>query len=76
MGDIREANSSKKIGGLLLHPDIFSLTFFGLMKDDHDEEVIENFKQRASEVRSSEISGRKMQKVVNLLRMQRNSKNL
>ena len=40
---IREATTTKQIGGLLLHPDIFSLTFYGLMKDEHDKQVIENF---------------------------------
>lgn len=76
-GNIREATTSGEIGGLLLHPDIFSLTFYGLMKDDHDQEVIKNFRQRsASEANVTEISGSKMERVVNLLRMQRNSKNL
>ena len=59
-------------GGLLLRPDIYSLTFYGFMKDDHDQKVLEKFqKQSVGDNRYENIK-----KVVKLLRQQRNSSNL
>jgi hypothetical protein len=79
---IAKANVASKPKGLLLGPDIYSMTYFGFMKDDqYDRHVIESYRETAFrqddfkncfEVADEE---KNMEKVVDLLRLERNSKN-
>ena len=65
---VAKANLQEATAGLLLRPDIYSLTFFGFMVDDHDKNVIESFYSESHKDSQSLKKFRNIQKVVDLLR--------